>query len=155
MEFPHPSRPDYYGLTFSMRLKDSLAKCVDVLIPEDENYPSASDAMVVEFLESRSSSNDRERLEIIANLLASQQWSIVSMENFEREDNELFRWFRDFVYFGYYASNLVLVSLNKRGYAYHGAPQPLGYPTLRVQPEPIQTRGQFIPTSEVVYTHVQ
>lgn len=153
MEFPHPSRPGYYGVVFSDNLKSSLSKCIDILIPGNADYPSASQARVVDFLESRSSSEDRENLEQVCMVLSDKGVSVVGMQTFESENPELFEWFLSFVYYGYYASNLVLNALSARGYAYHGAPQPLGYQTPAEQPIPSKSRSSFFTTEEVLGRH--
>lgn len=153
MEFPHPSRPGYYGLEFSDELSSAAALAADVLIPGNEHYPSASSVLVVNFIEERSSAQDREKLEQVVNLLRPNLNSEEAMQALELEHTELFIWFRDFVYHAYYASNLVLDSLSKRGYAYHGAPQPLGYRTQVDQARPLAMRGFHFSSVEVIENH--
>ena len=64
--FPHQSRPGYYGITFTDELKERLRVLVTAMIPGGEGYPPAGEAQVVEFLEARSSSEDREWLTDVA-----------------------------------------------------------------------------------------
>jgi len=153
MEFPHPSRPGYYGLEFSNELSSAIELAADVLIPGNEHYPSASSARVVNFIEERSSDQDRENLKRVIELLGPDLSSEEAMHALEMEHAELFIWFRDFIYHAYYASNLVLDALSKRGYAYHGAPQPLGYRTEVNQAQPRTTRGFHFSSAEVTKNH--
>lgn len=150
MEFPHPSRPDFYGIHFDEELKLSLALCVDILIPGYEEYPSASQARVVEFLESRSSSVDEEHFQQVCSYLSDSGMTVEGMKSLEASKPDLFEWLKNFVYYGYYSSNLVLNALALRGYAYHGAPQPLGYSTSPDQPIPSATRSSFFATEEIL-----
>ena len=155
MEFPHPSRPGYYDVTFDPGLISDLKNCVDVLIPGNRHYPSASQARVVSFLESRSSEADKVALSAVVKLLAESGISESSMRDFEAADPTTFQWFRDFVYYGYYASHKVLDALETRGYDYHGAPQPLGYRVAEPQPIPQSQRGSYVQTMEVRSIHAK
>ena len=154
MEFLHPSRPGYFDVHFGEELKASLMKCVDVLIPGDGFYPSASQASVVDFLETRSSDQDHEKLQWISGFLEPKGCTEGSMHELENNHAEVFTWFRDFVYHGYYASLLVMDALNRRGYDYHGAPQPLGYQVGDEPPRPGKQRGSFLTTREVLKSNV-
>lgn len=150
-DFPHPSRPGHYGVSFDVDLRQALTVLVTALIPGDATYPSGAEAQVVDFIESRSSVADREVARRVAAACAHDSveaatQALVTLENEQPED---FAWLRDFTYFGYYASRRLLAALADRGYAYHGAPQPLGYSITEEMRVPSTSRGVFIPTKEV------
>jgi hypothetical protein len=149
--FPHPSRPGYYRITFSEHLRDSLSMLASGLIPGGTGYPSGGDAQVATFIEDRASEPDRQLLETIVGRcdVTSPESAAATLAELESTDPSLFAWLREFVYHGYYASRRVLAAMADRGYAYHGAPQPLGY-AIDVEPVvPTVRRGSYIPTAEV------
>ena len=153
--FPHQSRPGYYGITFSDELKERLRVLVTAMIPGGEGYPPAGEAQVVEFLEARSSSEDREWLTDVASRFDGNTTNSATdaLTKLEADEPTLFAPLLQFVYHGYYSSPRVLAAMTDRGYAYHGAPQPLGYVTDPDLLPPPAGRGSYIPTSEV--TRVQ
>lgn len=149
--FVHPSRPGFYGTTFSAELRDRLAKVCDTLIPGDADYPSATVAHVPRFIEERCSAADLARLEPVLSGLAlgSEQEAFDSVVHLEADDPVTFAWVRELVYHGYYASRRVIAAMTDRGYDYHGAPQPLGYPLPGTTGGPQARRGSYIKTEEV------
>jgi hypothetical protein len=150
-DFPHPSRPDYYGLSFTPALATYVSVLASALIPGNSHYPSGGDAQVGRFIEQRSSPRD---LEVLERMRA--QWPATSVEEahnriqaMEIDDVATFVWLREFVYHGYYASRRVLAAMADLGYDYHGAPQPLGYRIDEAMTMPSGSRGTYIPTGEV------
>ena len=153
--FPHQSRPGYYGITFSGELKERLRVLVTAMIPGGESYPPAGEAQVVEFLEARSSGEDRDWLTDVAGRFDGKTVASATdaLTQLEADEPDLFAPLLQFVYHGYYSSHRVLAAMTDRGYAYHGAPQPLGYVTDPNLLAPPSGKGSYIPTSEV--TRVQ
>lgn len=149
-EFPHPSRPGHYRLSLDDDLRRALAMLSDAMIPGDDRYPSGSEAQVPLFVEARASAAD---LEALRTIVGDRQFdgssAAQALRQLENGNPLLFAWFREFVYFGYYASHRVLAAMADAGYAYHGAPQPLGYQIDEQMMLPGQSRGSFIPTAEV------
>lgn len=150
-DFPHPSRPGHYGVIFDDELKSALAVLVSALIPGDSTYPTGAEAQVVDFIEARSSETDKQLAQDVVGRCAhdSVPSAASALRGLEGEDPLLFAWLRDFAYYGYYASRRVLAAMADRGYAYHGAPQPLGYTISEDMLIPSVRRGSFIATEEV------
>jgi hypothetical protein len=150
-DFPHPSRPGYYGVDFAPELATYVSVLASALIPGDDHYPSGGDAQVSRFVEQRSSPADLQLLERMRS-----QWPAASVDEardriraMEVDDVATFVWLREFVYHGYYASRRVLAAMADLGYDYHGAPQPLGYRIHEEMAMPSGSRGSYIPTEEV------
>jgi hypothetical protein len=148
-EFPHPSRPGYYGQTLSARTRDAATLVVDTLIPEGDGYPAASEAAVVDYIEARCSPADVSLLKELCEPALDSVDPVAYLAGLETSRPEEFTWLLQFTYHGYYSSNLVLAALNRQGYDYHGAPQPFGYGIDTEPPVPGARRGTFIKTSEV------
>lgn len=149
--FPHPSRPGHYGQRLPGKLRDYLALVATAMIPGSETYPSGGDAQVVGFIEDRASAEDVVRLERLMELwpaLAVTE-ATVAVRVMELDDPESFAYLRELLYHGYYASHRVLAAMTDRGYAYRGAPQPLGYEITETMKVPSVARGSYIPTEEV------
>jgi hypothetical protein len=149
--FPHHSRPGHYGVVLSEELQQYIVTVASALFPGDEVYPSGEKAHVAHFVAERASEQDAEALATIAN-----RWPAANMEQakdsliaMEREDSMLFSYLRELLVHGYYSSRRVLAAMVDRGYTYHGAPQPLGYPVGSELLLPTQQRGSYIPTEEV------
>jgi hypothetical protein len=149
--FPHPSRPGFYGLILSEELRKALTVIATALLPGDGTYPSAAEAHVVRFIEQRASERDIEFLRqvIEGRELDSPEAGVSAVAELEREDPIAFAALRELVYHGYYASARVLATMTDRGYAYHGAPQPLGYAIVEEMAVPSTPRGSYIPTEGV------
>jgi hypothetical protein len=149
--FPHPSRPGYFGTTFSAELRAGVAALADAMIPGNGDYPSASAAQVPLFIEERASEEDRARLAALVDRypLAGPQEAAAALAELEKGDAWTFGWVREYVYHGYYAAPRVLAAMRDRGYDYHGAPQPLGYRLPGETARPAVARGSYIPTAEV------
>lgn len=150
-DFVHPSRPGFYGTTFSSDLREQVARVCDALIPGDAHYPPATVAHVPLFIEERSSATDRDRLEQVlgAMTLTSEQEATDAVARLEVADPASFAWVRELVYHGYYASRRVIATMTDRGYDYHGAPQPLGYKLAGTTAGPQARRGSYIETEKV------
>jgi len=146
---PHPSQPGFYGERFDAPTRTAVAIVVDTLIPEGDGYPAASQAGVVDYLESRCSPQDVEVLASMCLPAAAADDVEAHLSALELAEPDAFLWLKQFVYHGYYGSNLVIGVLNSKGYDYHGAPQPFGYAIEAEQPIPQAKRGNYIPTQEV------
>ena len=149
--FPHQSRPGHYAPTLSAALQQYVGTVAEALIPAGDGYPSGREAQVEHFVVDRASEQDAQLLAAIA-----ERWPVTSVDQaaanlaaMEREDAASFVVLREFVYHGYYSSRRVLAAMVDRGYRYHGAPQPLGYPKTEELLLPTEPRGSFIPTDEV------
>lgn len=149
VSLPHPSSPGYYGQRFSEATRRALATVVDVLIPAGDGYPAASDAGVVDYVQARCSAQDAEMVGALCVPAAEAADVQAHLEALELSEPEAFAWLLQFAYHGYYASSLVIGTLNVKGYDYHGAPQPFGYVVDEVPPTPSGSRGSYIPTEEV------
>lgn len=150
-QFPHHSRPGYYEPALDQEIQRYLATVAEALIPRSEEYPSGAEAQVVHFIAERASEADAATLAEVA-----KRWPAVTvgeaveaLSAMETEDSLSFLLLREFVYHGYYSSRRVLAAMVDRGYRYHGAPQPLGYPATEELLVPSQRRGAYIPTDEV------
>lgn len=151
--FPHQSRPGHYAPTLTDDMQRFVATIADALIPGTDCYPSGGEAQVHLFVAERASQRDASMLSAIA-----ERWPATSVDEatanltaMERDDVPSFVFLREFVYHGYYSSRRVLAAMVDRGYRYHGAPQPLGYPQTEELLVPSARRGSFIPTDEVVH----
>lgn len=149
--FPHHSRPGHYGTRLAPELQQFVATMASALIPGSEEYPAGSEAQVDVFVAERASGDDVERLTAIA-----ERWpadtvdqAASSLARMEQGDPMAFLYLRELVFHGYYSSRRVLAAMVDRGYRYHGAPQPLGYPKTEELLLPSERRGSFIPTDEV------
>ncbi len=149
--FPHYSRPGHYPPTLTHEIQQYVATVADVLIPGSEPYPSGREAQVDRFVADRASEHDASTLSAIA-----ERWPATSVSQatanlavMERQDTASFLFLRELVYHGYYSSRRTLAAMVDRGYRYHGAPQPLGYPQTEELLVPSAGRGAFIPTDEV------
>jgi len=150
-DFPHSSRAGHYGLTFPKDLLTYIGVLATALIPGNEKYPSGGDAQVAAFIQDRASSTDMELLQKL-----SERWptksvngAVEALRKIEQQDPMSFAYLREFIYHGYYSSHRVLAVMADRGYAYHGAPQPLGYKVPDVMSRPTKDRGTYIKTEEV------
>lgn len=149
--FPHPSRPGHYGLQLSPELQSYLGHLATAMIPGADAYPSGGDAHVVGFIQDRASASDVDAFEQVMD-----RWPASSVSEatgaasaMEHEDPASFTYVREFLYHGYYSSHRVLAAMTDRGYAYRGAPQPLGYEITETMNVPSEARGSYIPTEEV------
>ena len=149
--FPHHSRPGHYAPTLTDELEQYVGVVAEALIPSGDGYPSGREAQVHLFVADRASQQDARLLTAIA-----ERWPATSVNQatanlaaMEREDATSFQFLREYVYHGYYSSRRVLATMVDRGYRYHGAPQPLGYPQTEELLVPSAQRGSFIATSEV------
>lgn len=149
--FPHPSRPGHYGQHLTADVQSYLVLLASAMIPGTETYPSGGDAQVIGFIQDRASAEDVVRLGRLGELwpAGSVAEATVAVRSMEREDPDSFVYLRELLYHGYYSSHRVLAAMTDRGYAYRGAPQPLGYAITEAMQTPSVARGSFIPTDEV------
>lgn len=149
--FPHPSRPGHYAPKLTREIQQYVATIADALIPNTDGYPSGREAQVDLFVAARASAQDASLLVAIAERwpATSVTQATESLSAMEVQDAGSFVFLREFIYHGYYSSRLVLSAMVDRGYRYHGAPQPLGYPRTEELLVPSVRRGSFIPTDEV------
>lgn len=149
--FPHQSRPGYYTPTLSDGMRQYVAMVADALIPGTDGYPSGREAQVDLFVAERAGLQDASLLTAIAERwpARSVNQATTNLTAMEGQDVASFVYLREFIYHGYYSSGLVLSAMAARGYRYHGAPQPLGYPRTEELLKPSTGRGSFIPTDQV------
>lgn len=150
-DFPHPSRAGHYGIRFTPELLAYLAAVAGALVPGSDEYPSGRQAQVSTFIQDRSSAQDQVLLEglMVRWPADSDPEATRAVQAMEEGDPSSFAYLRELVFHGYYSSHRVLAVMADRGYAYHGAPQPLGYKITDVMAVPTKSRGSYIPTSDV------
>ena len=152
-QFPHTSRAGHFGLVFAPELMNYLDLIADVLIPGSAVYPSGSEAQVSTFIQDRSSELDREFWADMSMRwpAADSEQAYESVKEMEAVEPTAFDYLREFVSHGYYSSRRALAAMADRGYAYHGAPQPLGYRIAEPMRVPTEARGTYITTDEVTH----
>ena len=144
--------PGFHGLTLEPKAAAALTTIADVMIPGDGTYPTASEAGIVRFVADHISPGE---LDLLMSVLARvpvdgtdetrARW-LGDLETAEAASFQLLRWH---VYTGYYASPLVVAAMNRRGFDYHGPPQPFGYQIATEQPIPRHSRGSYVVDSEL------
>ena len=122
---------------------------MNAMIPGGDGYPSAVAARVPHYVEDRLAEGDRDQLERIVAITCDAVSATDALRLLEAQHASDFGWLRELTYHGYYAAPAVLAAMSDRGYAYHGAPQPLGYVIAERPRVPVERRGSYIPTSEV------
>jgi hypothetical protein len=149
--FPHPSRPGHYRQVLPEDLWAYLTLVATAMIPGGEGYPSGAEAQVVGFVQDRASADDVVALQqlMVRWPASSASEAVVAATSMELEDPASFVYLRELLYHGYYSSHRVLAALTDRGYAYRGAPQPLGYEITETMSVPTVARGSYLPTEEV------
>jgi hypothetical protein len=138
-----------------------LADFVDVLIPGDDNWPSASKVGVQAILASRLVDLDREDdLDRIVESIGAaggftgksegERTSIVA--NLERQHPELFQLVSQAVYFAYYESPAAVARIRSLGFSYELRPHIGGYPMPPVdaiRDRPHHVHGKYVRTEDV------
>ena len=126
----------------------TLGELVDLMVPGDGNFPSASAVGVHGLLHTR-------LLEI------GGEGAIAMLEDahgekalgaLEREQPELFTKLRAVVYLTYYEMPAVQDAIRSLGHAYNATPLPKGYDTGRFDPgrdTPTHGRGHYVKTEDV------
>ena len=149
---PKPSWfPGYYGIELDERTASALAAVADAMIPGDENYPSAGEAHVVDFVQARINPAEHEALErLLANIGVEDAAAIAAwLTELEEDNTSALELLRFLVYSAYYRDEAVVRAINRRGYDYHAAPMPYGYEVPEDIPLPDGSRGSYTPTTEV------
>jgi hypothetical protein len=143
--------PGFHDVSISEDTLGALRLVADAIIPGDSNYPSASAAGVVEFIVTRISEQDLQQLESLLHTRPPAQHGAEAIRRWlsEAASTEAFTLLRWYVYTAYYASPRVTDAMNRRGFDYHGPPQPLGYRIDVEAPVPDHRRGSYVPTDEV------
>ena len=138
-----------------------LAGFVDVLIPGDDNWPSASSVGVQAVLASRLTDLDGEMAveRLVERLGAkggfagkSEAERTAIVADIEGDDAEFFKLIRNAVYLAYYESPAAAARIRSLGYAYELRPHISGYAMPAVDPDrdrPQHQRGFYTPTEEV------
>ncbi len=148
MPLEHPSYPGYFGQTIPEGVAASLALIADTMIPSGEGYPPAGEAEVVHWISERIAPAELAWLEATLTGVDTTDpagW----LRQLETGSPTDFATLRGWIYKAYYLSPAVLGALHRRGYDYHGAPQPYGYEIAPHDHEPEQRRGSFVPIEEV------
>jgi hypothetical protein len=144
--------PGYYGVSLSDAAARALTAVADVMIPGTGVFPRASDVGVTEFISARVNPIQLEQLEsMLADVDPAGNAEAIADWLGERQtaDANQFVTLRYFIYTAYYSAPEVVRALNRRGFDYHGAPQPYGYEVAEDIPLPDHRRGSFIPTDAV------
>lgn len=151
----HTSAPAS-GADFPPELLAALRSVARVLIPGDDHYPAADEAGVARFIAARAGPGQISLLRrLTAGLPVRDPDRLAgALSALERREPAGFGQLRDAVYQAYYCSPRVLAALADRGYDYHGAPQPLGYPLGPAPAAPTHARGSYLATSEVRHVEV-
>ena len=136
----------------------TLEAFVDVLIPGDADFPSASAAgthgLVAERI--RAAQGSEGLVALAQSLDASGPFltgdRIAAVAEFERTDSVRFFFARFATYFAYYQTPSVILALQRLGHDYNDAPQPLGYAMKPYDIErqtPAHGRGTYKKTDEI------
>jgi hypothetical protein len=127
-----------------------LGRVADVMIPQADGFPEAS-RIVPEFVSDRIDPQERDTLDqLLAAVEDDSDDGLTSwLRALEADDNVSFVLIRNWVYYGYYASQSVAEALRLSGSDYHGAPQPFGYRIDEEAPIPANPRGAYVTTEEV------
>lgn len=146
----------------AVRLATSLRDLVDVLIPGEGDWPSASLAGVHGLLGFRlqESRGEGAVLELAAALdrcggpLAAldEAGRVAVVERLEVQEPALFKLARDAAYLAYYESPAVIPVIQGLGQPYRAIPYLGGYPQEPFDAErdrPRHNRGRYVPTDEV------
>ena len=141
-----------------------LRELVDVLLPGDERFPSASDAgthgvvadRLVAQLGETALDDFAETIEAcgwpLGPLGATERQGVV--RRFEADHPEQFETLRMIAYLAYYESPAVVRAVRSLGHVYNDAPQPAGYAMASFdESDPLQApahqRGHYVRTGEV------
>jgi hypothetical protein len=142
----HTSYPGFYGATLPGATGAALAAVADALVPGDGEWPSASAAGVVRWIEERISPADADWFgELLGGAAGDAAAWLHGLESARPVD---FATLRAWVYRAYYATPLALEALRRAGSDYHGAPQPWGYDIAQYEQAPSARRGSYIRTEE-------
>ena len=143
-------------------LAAELAALVDVLVPGDGTFPSASEVGVQAKLADRLILMRGEgAVGALAEALAAAGGPLARLDRagrtavlarIERERPDDFLLIRNIAYLSYYESPAVHEAIRAMGFTYHAAPLPTGYEVGRFDPAtdtPGHRRGAFVRTDEV------
>jgi hypothetical protein len=143
-------------------LAAELAALVDVLVPGDGAFPSASEVGVQAKLADRLILMRGEgAVQTLVETLATAGSPLARLEadgrtavlaRIERERPDDFLLIRNIVYLSYYESPAVHEAIRAMGFTYHATPLPVGYEVGRFDPTtdtPRHSRGVFVRTDEV------
>jgi hypothetical protein len=144
-----------------VELAATLSALVDVLIPGDNDFPSASTAGAHGLVFQRLRVNPG--LALLGNLVemldrdgkfatADRTAQIAAVARLERDEPALFAQIRQTTYFSYYELPTVTAALRAIGHDYNDAPQPLGYLLPPFNPArclPANPRGSYKATAEI------
>jgi hypothetical protein len=152
------------GYPYSAEAQE-LALLVDILIPGDDLFPSASAAGAQGLLADRL----RERIgldgvdQVLTALGTAAGGSLVALDTeaqvaavakVQEQDSALFALMLNTLYYSYYQLPLVVQAIRELGIVYNDAPQPLGYDLPPFEPIPgvtipTEPRGFYKATQEV------
>jgi hypothetical protein len=143
-------------------LAAELAALVDVLVPGDGAFPSASEVGVQAKLADRLTLMRGDgAVPALIESLAAAGGPLARLEaggrtavlgRIERERPDDFLLIRNIVYLSYYESPAVHEAIRAMGFTYHASPLPAGYDVGRFDPAadtPRHRRGAFVRTDEV------
>lgn len=139
-------------------IANTLAAFVDVLIPGDADFPSASSAgthgLTAERI--RAAQTTAGVIALADALNANGPFltgdRVAAVAAFEAADPARFVFARFATYLAYYQTPAVILALQRLGHDYHDAPQPLGYVMAPFDPAvhtPKNSRGTYKKTDEI------
>ncbi len=144
------------------RLSETLEAFVDVLLPGDSLFPSASQVGAQHTLAERlRAHHGGDAVERLVALLADRgrdfvvllpQERVRAVRRLERAEPALFAFIRAATYFAYYQHPTVVRAVRRLGHDYNDAPQPQGYTMPAFDPAidaPKHQRGFYKKTDEV------
>lgn len=127
------------------------AELVDLMLPGDDVFPSASAVGVHGLLHARLREIDGEAA-LAALKTASGQSGIDALKALEHKEPDLFAKLRSVVFLTYYEMPEVQDAIRSQGHLYNAAPLPKGYATGRFDMSndaPTHGRGNYIKTEDV------
>jgi len=144
-------------------LAQTFARLVDILIPGDADFPSASAAgvhgLAMDRIRQRLGSGGLEKMAIALGgaqefLRRDDTQRVEAVKRLERDEPALFHEVRFCTYFSYYESPVVVGVLQQLGHDYNDAPQPLGYAMQSFDATsgaglPRTPRGSYKKTAEI------
>jgi hypothetical protein len=155
--FEHPSRPHQGATRLDAETQKYVALLAAAYFPGSADYPDGRRAQVAAFVAERATEEDARLLGDLARRRPASSVADAAdvLRGLETGEAELFGYLAVLLCHGYYSAHRVLAAMADRGYAYHGAPQPLGYPSSGELMRPSTVRGSHLRTEEVARATVR
>jgi hypothetical protein len=137
-----------HGLELDPDLRQWLAGVVDGMIPAADDWPAATEAGVVDFIEDHVDSDALAGFDAAREAAAGREGAD-AVAYLGESSPDLFGLVLVYTYTGYYGAAPVIDAIRAKGSDFHGAPQPQGYEIPQPSPVPSEPRGSYIPTAQV------